>query len=394
MTRQLGWLTGRPEQLRVLAETLTGSASRLSAVNATLMGLRVESAWESDSGRAFAAAADEPPPVIARVVERYVGAAGALRTLADELDVIQAEVSAVLPMHKEGWRRHDLFMERLGFATDPVEQQDLERSIHAELVVIDEAERRHARACRDHEEADRRCARVLRTLAQDAIDDPTGYTWLTNTRKVTKWTTLGGMKLPYVGKFVGLASGVIDAGADVALLLIYDEGSWKSVGSNILSTAVAATGNSMIAGSGLGVTASVTGGRRVFTQTGAPSTGYRLGAGGRQTFDKYVNVWRGALGLPVRTVGPKFVPKPLSQAITPVDRAGNALRSKVDAAVLEGWERATASGPAAQRMFVAGTTLKHAPSAVEKGLDAKGRLGDRREQHERRAREQAARGSW
>ena len=68
-------------------------------------------------------------------------------------------------------------------------------------------------------------------------------------------------------------------------------------------------------------------------------------------------------------------------------KAVNAATRAVDNAVLDGWRVATASGPDAQRMFVAGMTLKHAPTVAAKVDKVHDGRVERQEQAARRERE-------
>lgn len=365
MTRLLPVLTGHPHQLRGLADSLMGSASRLSAVNTVLLGLRAGAEWDSDSGRLFESAVQAPPPIIAAAIERYAGAARSLRTLADELEEAQREVTEAIVSNTEAWRRHDDFMERRGLAVDPVEQQDLERAMNAEVALVHVMERRHLAAVHRYREADRRCARGLRALAQDVLDDPTGYTWLANTGKAATPVALVGGLLPGPGRLVGVAGIAGGALSRVGLLVLYDEGSWKQLGVNVLSSAVTTFGSVLVAGARIGGKVAIEGGERIFTKTANPSTGFRVGAGARSTFDDWVDGWRRKVGLPVIPKVPPVPPRALPEAETWFQRGTNAGRTALDNAVVNSWQLATANGPQAQRMFVAGVTLRTGPAVAK-----------------------------
>lgn len=377
MTRFLPVLTGHVHQLRSLADSLMGGASRLSAVNTVLLGLRAGAEWDSDSGRLFESAVQAPPPIIAAAVERYAGAGQALRVLADELEDAQRDVTEAIVSSNEAWRRHDLFMERRGFAVDPVEQQDLERAMTAEVAIADVAHRRHTAAVHRYREADRRCARMLGALAQDVLDDPTGYTWLVNAGKVAAPVAMVGSRLPGKLRLVGVAGAAAGATCQVGLLVLYDEGSWKQVGANLLTSAVTTSGSVLVAGSGVGAKVILEGGRRVFTKTANPSTGFRIGAGARSTFDDWLDGWRRKVGLPVTPKVPSVPPRPLPTADTWFQRRRNAAWTKLDNAVVNNWKLATANGPQAQRMFVAGVTLQRAPTVAMQVNDVHDRLSGR-----------------
>ncbi|GGB88674.1 hypothetical protein [Knoellia flava] len=387
MTRALLPLPGHPDRLRMLADALAGGAARLSAVNTVLLGLRAGVRWDSPSGHAFEAAVQGPPTVIAAVIERYAGASRALRTLADALEAAQDEVARATIAHDEAWRRHDAFMSRRGFAVDPVEQQDLERAMNAEIALIDDAERRHARAVELHREADRSCTRALRALARDGIEDTTAYTAVVGAGTMSKPVAMVGGMLPGRLKLIGVAGAATGTLSEVGLLVFYDEGSWKQVGMNALVAVGTAAGSVMVAGSALGVRVAVDGGRRVFTKVANPSTGSRLGAGARTTFDDWVRGWRVKAGLPVAPAQVRIPPRPLPAATSMTGKAVNAATRAVDNAVLDGWRVATASGPDAQRMFVAGMTLKHAPTVAAKVDKVHDGRVERQEQAARRERE-------
>lgn len=374
MSRSLLVLEGRPESLRVLAEALTGGAARLSAVNSVLLQLQAGARWESESGHAFEAAVQAPPPVIAAVVERYAGAARALRTLADELEVAQREVAEAMESHRDAWRRHDAFMQRRDVAVDPVEQQDLERAMNAEIAVVDGAERRHARAVHRHTEADHACARALRGLARDVLDDPTAYSVLVGTGTVSGPMAMVGGLLPGQLKLVGVAGAAAGTSSRLGLLVFYDEGSWKEIGVNLVATGVTSFGSVLVAGSAVGAKVVVEGGRRAFTKIGNPTTRLRLSGGARTWFDDWVRGWRTKVGLPVQPRPVQIPARPLPRATSLTGKTRNAATRAVDSAVLDSWRMATASGREAQRMFVAGMTLKQAPKLARQVDGIHGRL--------------------
>lgn len=386
MTRALLPLDGYPERLLVLAEALTGGATRLSAVNTVLLGLRAGVRWDSPAGHAFETAVQAPPPVIAALIERYAGAARALRTLAAELEDAHHDVDMALRSHSEAWRRHDVFLQRRDVAVDPVEQQDLERAMNAEVAVVAEAERRHGQAVHRRTEADRACARTLRALARDVLDDPSGYTWLANTDTVSKPVALVGGMLPGYFKLVGVGGVVAGAVSRVGLLVLYDEGSWKEIGVNVFETGVMAFGSVLVSGSAVGVRVAVVGGRRLFTKVDNPTTGFRIGAGTRTTFDDWVRGWRTRAGLPVQPRPIRVPSRPVPPAATFPDKVRNAVTREVDSAFLDSWRMATAGGAEAQHMFVAGMTLKQAPKVVSHVDGALDREAARREDDARRAR--------
>ena len=378
---------GYPERLLVVAEALTGGATRLSAVNTVLLGLRAGVRWDSPSGHAFEIAVQGPPPVIAALIERYAGAARALRTLAAELEDVHHDVDMAIRSHSEAWRRHDVFLQRRDVAVDPVEQQDLERAMDAEVAVVAEAELRHGRAVHRRIEADRACARILRALARDVLDDPSGYTGLATVDTVSKPVALVGGMLPGYFKLVGVGGVVAGAASRIGLLILYDEGSWKEVGVNVVETGVMAFGSVLVSGSAVGVRAALAGGRRTFTKVGNPTTGFRIGAGARTTFDDWVRGWRAKAGLPVQPRPSRVPPRPVPAAATLTGKARNAATRAVDDAVLDGWRMATASGQEAQHMFVAGMTLKQAPKVARQVDRVRDREVERREDHARRARQ-------
>jgi hypothetical protein len=365
VTRLLPVLAGRPEGLRVLAGSLMGGAARLSAVNTVLLGLRAGAHWQSDSGRLFEAAVQAPPPVIAAVIERYAGAAGAIRALAAELEECQEEVTAALCSHREGWRRHDVLLDRLGFASDPGERACLERAIHDELVVIDAAQRRHAAAVERHTEADRRCARQLQALADDVLADPTGYTVLVTTKAVARPVATTGSLLPGPLRLVGVAGVSAGVGSVVGLLLLYGEGSWKQLGLNALTSVVTTAGSVLVAGSLVGGKVVLEAGQRVFTKSANPSTLARVRSGVRSTRDDWISATRRRLGLPVAPTPPRVPDRPTFGGGSPLRKVANLAQKKVDDAFVNNWQLATANGKGAQTMFVAGITTQKAPALLK-----------------------------
>lgn len=374
MTRHLAVMTGHPEQLRLLANSLMGGAARLSAVNTVLLRLRAGVVWESDSGRVFEAAVQAPPPIIAAAIERYAGAARAIRGLADELEEAQHEVTGAISSQTEAKRRHDVLMDRRGFAVDPLEQATLEQAMDAEVVVMADAERRHTAAVHRHMAADRTCALQLRALADDVLDDTGGYTSLVNAGHVSKPVAFVGGFLPGQGKLVGVAGAGAGVASRVGLLVFYDEGSWKEIGVNVLASAVTTCGSVLVAGSAIGAKAVTEGGKRVFTKTANPSTGLRLGAGARKTYDDWILASRTKLGLPVTKQMPLVPPRPVFTNATTVDKGRALVLNQVDKAFMNNFELAMANGKGAQAMFVAGITTKHAPAVVKQVNSVQGRL--------------------
>lgn len=370
MTTRLVWLGGDPEGLRILSRSFRGSAARLSSINDALRDVCAASEWDSDAGRAFALAAEQPQWVMACLVTRYAGAAQALATLAGALEEAQGEVSAAMSSHSEGWRRHNVLVERLAWANGPVEQADIERSIHSELVIIDAAERRHAAACHRAKDADRACARVLRSLAEDALDDPRGYTWLVNAGKVSSPVTTVGGFLPGKFKLIGVAGALAGTASEISLLVFYDEGSWKDIGVNLAVSGMKVAGGALIAGSAAGARVLLKGGERVFTKTANPAVGERIGTGARKTLDDWTDGWRKKLGLkvPVRDVVP---PRQIPVSDSWAKQARFKARTLADQKFVDGWKLATVNGRQAQTMFVAGITLKQGPGVVNTVVGAK-----------------------
>lgn len=382
-------LPGHPGAVRLLADRLGSTARRLSALAAVLARLREGAVWEGPAGEAFGVRLREVAPVLDAVAVRLGGAAAPLHGLADAMEEAQAVVAvAVLDVDEAGHvyaALEDRVVTALSAgATEGDAAVLVLRHLQVEQVAAQQAARaRHAAAAERFREADRRCAALLRTLSVDGIADALPYRVVAGVSTVGHDVgSLGALAtvVPELAPVAAVADGAAVA-ADAALLAGYGEGDPGELAGSAALATTGALGGVLRAGASAGA-------RR--TATGAVST-VRLTARQRLALGavREARRRRDALRASFRVPPPRGTPSALlggPAARSPVlagtglsvsavtrrlvvtgrratDATRLAVRVKVDRAFLDDWRLATANGPLAQRMYVAGTTLEVAARA-------------------------------
>lgn len=245
-------LPGHPGTVRALADRLAEQSERLLSLAEALAGLGgPDVVWESPSAVAFAARSRTAASLLVSVARRHGVSAAALRPLAAALEHAQAVVDGAVDEHADAWPRAVV----LGNARVEAEQspdpaqRTRAASLHAqevaELERVQDAERRHAEAWRDFQDADRRCALVLRHLVEDGIADSRTYDALTGLSRVAAGVEVAASAIAWVPIPATKAFGLVEGAAggvkvltDTTVKLTYGDGDWTSIG---LSAAAVAT---------------------------------------------------------------------------------------------------------------------------------------------------------
>ncbi|GAA2160722.1 hypothetical protein GCM10009845_09350 [Pedococcus bigeumensis] len=246
-------LPGDPATVRALADRLQGRGERLLSLASALRGLSgPDIAWASPAEAAFAARSHAAAALLVSAGRRHGVSAATLRPLAAALEHAQQVVGAAVAEHSVAHPR----AVALGTARVEAEQSaDPARrasavGLHcrevAELERAQDAERRHSRAWRDFQEADRRCAAVLHRLLDDGLADSRAYDALTGLSRAAAGVegvagTVALFPSPPTKAF-GVAAGAAGAtrvAADAVVKVAYGDGDWTSIG---LSAAALGTG--------------------------------------------------------------------------------------------------------------------------------------------------------
>ena len=246
-------LDGDPATVRALADRLQGQSELLLTRAEILRGLAgPDVSWDSPAGEAFATRSHAAASLLVSAGRRHGVSAAALRPLAAALEHAQQVVGAAVAEHTIAHPR----AVALGTArveaeqsADPA-QRATAGALHcrevAELERAQDAERRHAEAWRQFDEADRRCAAVLRQLVEDGLADSRAYDALTGMSRAAGGVEglAGSIALvptpatKAVGVVAG-AAGATRALTDTAVKVAYGDGDWTSIG---LSATEMATG--------------------------------------------------------------------------------------------------------------------------------------------------------
>ncbi|MFW5471073.1 hypothetical protein ACOCJ4_13630 [Knoellia sp. CPCC 206435] len=386
--RVLPPVEGDPESVRALAHSLRSGAGRLAQVNGVLTGIRAGASWDSPAGEVFEAAVHGSPPVVDALIDRYAGAALALTTFADALELAQRHALAASGRHSdalEDLRR--LEDQAVAVQADPVAADAVRRRQGEVMEQALDAERAHARARDDFRDADRHLARRLRALADDILDDPWHYSALAAADEGAQ--ELAAMppaaRRTSVTAALGAAADVLGTAGQVGLLVLYGEGSWKQVGvdAGVRALGVGARGLKAGAVASSRATSDLDG--RTRGHVGEElSTPRRLGTGVRDELHRArPNLARtlDPSGGPSRMVVPLPALEPMrsTKNLTSGQKAQvwrahtmATARRRADEAFLDDWRAATAGGAGAQRMFVAGVTLERTLPKVKEAATAAG----------------------
>ena len=394
-------LPGHAGAVRLLADRLASTATRLSALASVLARLREGATWVGPAGEAFGARLRDVGPVLDAVSVRLGGAAPALRSFADAMEEAQRVVARAVLDVDEAQHAYAVLEDRAaalvtGGAGDDDPGMLLVRHLQLAQVEAEQLARaRHLAAAERFHEADQRCAAVLRALSVDELADSVPYRVLVGARTVGHdLATLAPATaaMPELGPVVSLAGGVAVA-ADATLLVAYDEGDAGALAVSAALSGLGAAGGVLRAGATAGAertaagvvsTARLTGQQRlalgvvhearrrrdalrasfrVPPDRGTPSA--RIGGPPPRA------VVRGANGGGGSTLGPGLsVPAVLGRVRAGTHRAVAGARSaavaRVDRAFLDDWRLATANGPQAERMYAAGVTLEAAAAGGRK----------------------------
>ena len=224
-----------------ISRGLGDQAARLTATTHALQGVSRTMAqdWDSPAGAAFAARAAAVLPVVSRIATRYAAAAAAVRPVAEALHAAQASSAQALAEWDDAWPR---FLAASEAMAQEQGSADLGRQAQAagqRAVMLAQherytrAERRNTAAHELWQQADERCAVVLRRLVRDGLADPWAYDALTATSREARGAgeavdLLGPTALLPPLKWldaVGTAGGAVGLVADAALLVGYHQGS-------------------------------------------------------------------------------------------------------------------------------------------------------------------------
>ncbi|MFC7491972.1 MULTISPECIES: hypothetical protein [unclassified Knoellia] len=378
-------IEGNADSVRSLAASLTSGAAKLSAINAVLVTLKAGSSWASPAGELFESSVRESPPLLDALIDRYAGAAAALLGFADELGESQAAAQRAIEWKKAEESVDQALQEQIAGrmnAGEPI--IDLLSLQNQVLANMNQAQQRHALAWERFDSADRRLARTLRMLAEDILGDSWHYTAVTKVQGFSQ--AVGSLpvwakKAPVVGQAT-MVSDAVSTASQVALRVFYDEGSWKEIGINTAASVTLIGGSGLKSGAlaGASPVSRLADGRRAYTgeQIG---TGERFAIGTREQLQRKVARVSGSqpvptsrMVVPLDTLPPVPGLKglPLQQKAQALGRHSAAMATrKADETFFDSWKAATAGGPDAQRMFVAGTTLeKVIPKVEARAVDA------------------------
>lgn len=387
MSPPLRPLPGDPGAVRVLADALGVTGRRLLAMADTLVRLRDGATWQGCAGDAFGARIGDVPRVLRAVADRFGGAVGALRELAAAMEEAQAVIGPAVRDNDAAAGAHLLLEDRAAalvasgaLETDPALL--LVRHLQREQVAIRQrAHDRHTAASERFREVDARVAVRLRGLADDALADPAAYRLLAAVSEGGRGVGELSVLAPVAPELapVAVAGEWASTGADTVLLLAYGEGDAAALAGRAALASTGGVGRVLKRGATAGAELSAAGARSVQPLT----TGQRVGAGVTASVRARREAVRSAFsGVPERATPSALLGGPLPRA-RPVLPPGASLRGAVAASarrtahrvrvsaedalrrkVLDDWHLASANGPGAQRMYVAGTTLDTASRAL------------------------------
>lgn len=234
-------IPGSPDVIDGLADALRDEAQRIGSAQDRLLALRSRARWASPAGRAFSAQIRELPPVLGAVAGRYAAAAVALRAFASEFREVQRSCSLAITLRDRGIIRRDRFAEAVAAAEASSSPAELARvSTLRELMAqgaaeVLAAERAYLAARERFDRADTRCARGLRTLADDQLSDAWQYDAVKTAADIAasaasaaSLAALVPMCRPAAGA-VAMTAGGLGLGLDAIVKVAYDEGEWQPI---------------------------------------------------------------------------------------------------------------------------------------------------------------------
>ena len=229
---------GSAVAIRAVADAVEATGLRLGDAAATLVRLRDGAVWDGPAGEAFGARIAAAPSVLDRAARRFLGAVGPLRTFAAVHEEAQAAAQRAIAEVTEAWDGYLVLEERAavlvgsGLTESAPEMLALRHAQQDEMATVAGAEARHRAAMDRLEAADARCAGVLVALADDDISDTAVYRGLRTLGSVGHGVGYVAMVPARVAPelaVVGVVGDAVGTVADGALLLGYDEGSWRDV---------------------------------------------------------------------------------------------------------------------------------------------------------------------
>ena len=393
-------LPGHPGAVRLLADRLASTATRLSALASVLARLRDGATWDGPAGEVFGARLRDVGPVLDAVSARLGGAAPALRSFADAMEEAQRVVAGAVLDVDEAQHAYAMLEDRAAaLVTGGAREDDpgmlVVRHLQIEQVEAEQLARaRHVAAAERFHEADRRCAAVLRALSVDELADSVPYRVLVGASTAGHdLATLAPATaaLPELGPVVSFAGGLAVA-ADATLLVAYDEGDAGALAVSAVLSGLGAAGGVLRGGATAGAERTAAGVVSTARLTGQQRLALGVVREARRRRDALrasfrVPPARGTAsahlgGPPPRAVvgggggagsalGPGLsVPAVLGRVRAGTHRAVAGARSaavaRVDRAFLDDWRLATANGPQAERMYAAGVTLETAAAGARR----------------------------
>ena len=396
-------LPGHPGAVRLLADRLASTATRLSALAAVLARLREGATWDGPAGAAFGERLREVGPVLDAVSARLGGADAPLRSFADAMEEAQCIVARAVLDVDEAQHAYAVLEDRAaalvaGGAAEGDPGLLLLRHLQVEQVEAERVARaRHRAAAERFHDADRRCAALLRSLSVDGLADSVPYRLLVGASTAghdVATLAPAAAVLPELGPVASFAGGLAVA-TDATLLAAYDEGDAGALALSAGLSALGAAGGVLRAGATAGAERTATGVVSTARLTGQQRLALGVVHEVRRRRDALRASFRvppargtpSALlgGPPARAVGgvggvgagggPGLgsglsVPGVLDRVRTGTQRAVAGARSaavaRADRAFLDDWRLATANGPQAERMYTAGVTLETAAAGARK----------------------------
>ncbi len=361
---------GSAVAIRAVADAVEATGLRLGDAAATLVRLRDGAVWDGPAGEAFGARIAAAPSVLDRAARRFLGAVGPLRTFAAVHEEAQAAAQRAIAEVTEAWDGYLVLEERAavlvgsGLTESAPEMLALRHAQQDEMATVAGAESRHRAAMDRLEAADARCAGVLVALADDDISDTAVYRGLRTLGSVGHGVGYVAMVPARVAPelaVVGVVGDAVGTVADGALLLGYDEGSWRDVTVGAGSAVLGAGGRTLRNGAKAGAVVRADG----TVVATAMTRQERVLAGAVRTARDRVDAARARFRVPPERGTPSALvggPPPTRGGSRVRRAAGSArdgLRSRVASATTE-LRLVDAGGRQTRRMYAAGVGLEAA----------------------------------
>ncbi|HHU11090.1 MAG TPA: hypothetical protein GXZ60_13925 [Intrasporangiaceae bacterium] len=263
-------ITGSHATVVQAAAALRDLAARIAAIDAQLADLRDGVMWESVSGWRFDGALRTLPDVLDLLQARYRAAADALTQWSVDLRVGIQQSRLACADHERALIELDGIERNLqAAALDPsgAQYERLRtRQVRATQQAV-EAQEACSRAWLRLHEAAEVCAASLRAAAADSMVDSTAYRLVRGTRSVAGGLSgalaVAALVPSPVQAFAAAGTGVAAGaafGADLVLLLGYDDGSWGEVLISGLALGATKSASGLTRAAGTGAVKGVNGG--------------------------------------------------------------------------------------------------------------------------------------